>query len=144
MRMDRATSDYLREEQAKIKRLTENRREQERLREKLAMLEKEESKLDREVTAGKSQGMVAVDAREKAAGEVKEWREKIMELKNRAETLLKVMREMSGKYNINYYYYKRVGSCGSISTCRIIFFFGLRHSVYLLMEHAANFVVELS
>lgn len=99
MRMDKATSGYKTEEKSKERRLKENREEQEALRHKLAALESEETKLESELSSGRSQEQEAEEARKRVLGGVEEWKGRIVELQSRAETSLKVMREMSGEDN---------------------------------------------
>ena len=97
MRIEKITSSYKVEESTKKKRLEDNLKEQKRLRERLAELEEQETRLGNEIRVGESQDSEAVEEKAKVVSEVEEWKEKVEELRRRAETSLMVMKEMSGE-----------------------------------------------
>ena len=96
-RIREVESEYKLERGKKEKRLESNCKEQEELRRRLEMLEREESQLRHELSVGDSQEDAAQQAKKKAEEDVKDWRMEIVELQNKAETSLKVMKEMSGE-----------------------------------------------
>lgn len=96
-RIKKITSEYKKEEKRKQTRLESNKKEQEELRQRLAKLEEEETQLEEELAAGRSQDEEAERSKGNAVKNVGDWRERIVELQGRAETSLKVMKEMSGK-----------------------------------------------
>lgn len=95
--MDRATADYGKAGEEKKRKLAANLQKQKELSATLAGLEREQIMLERELSSGEEQSQQAREVRGKVRKDIVEWKEKVVELKSRAETSLKVMKEMSGK-----------------------------------------------
>lgn len=99
MRMGRVITECKDREQKQRRQLSDNRQKQEELRKKLAELEEEEKRLAMELSAGENSDQEVAEARAGVSRDIGQWKEKIVELEKRANTSLRVMREMSGEAN---------------------------------------------
>lgn len=97
VKINKITSDYKRDEEAKQSRLKKNKKEQEDLRRRLKELEEEASQLEDELASGQSQNAEATTSREEAESGVERWKDRILELQERTKTSLMVVNEMKGK-----------------------------------------------
>lgn len=93
--MESAKADYTVEEQKRNKRLDGNRQRQRELRAELERLEKEEESLVKESQDGKRLQKDADKAESDAVQDIRAWRGRIEELKNRTKTSLQVMGHMA-------------------------------------------------